>query len=83
MTTLTPGPDHWNVFRPEEHRQPPSSLEKAGALAHALARAYVLWEGRLYVVVTPHQVLATELTEADIARLPPAPGTPGYVPAGE
>lgn len=73
-TTLTPGPDHWNVFHPEQHRDPPSSLKAAVALSHQLARAYILWDGRIYVVVTPHQCLATGLTEADIARLPPAPG---------
>jgi hypothetical protein len=82
-TTLTPGPDHWNVFHPDDHRQPPTSLKKAVALAHQLARAYVLWDGQIYVVVTPHQHLATNLTAADIRRLPPAPGTPGYVAAGE
>jgi hypothetical protein len=78
-TTLTPGPDHRNVFHPERNRQPPTTIKAAGAMAHQQSRPYFLWEGRVYVTVTAHQHLATGLTEADIPRLPPAPGTPGWV----
>jgi hypothetical protein len=82
-TTLTPGPNHSNVFQPGKHRQPPTSIKQAGALAHQLSLPYFMWNGRLYVTVTAHLHLATDLTEADIARLPPAPGSPGYGELGK
>lgn len=67
-TTLTPGPDHQNVFRPDLHRDVPPSLEKACEVAQSLGRPYLIWMGRIYVVAGKHQALATDLGYDDIKR---------------